>query len=71
MNSTIKGASGNLSGLQEKEVLITIRGTAQVEDIVTDLTALPVVRIPPPPLPSLFRSVHHPGQATADSGDSP
>jgi hypothetical protein len=29
--------------LQEKEVVIAIRGTAQIEDVVTDLTALPAV----------------------------
>ena len=31
---------------QEKELLITVRGTAQVEDIVTDLTAYPRVCFP-------------------------
>lgn len=29
--------------LQGKEVLVTVRGTAQIEDVVTDLNALPVV----------------------------
>ncbi len=29
--------------LDEKELLIAIRGTAQIEDVVTDLTALPKV----------------------------
>lgn len=27
-----------------KAMLIAVRGTAQIEDVVTDLTALPVVR---------------------------
>ena len=31
--------------LQKKELLITVRGTAQVEDVITDLTALPTVRL--------------------------
>lgn len=29
--------------LQAKELLIAVRGTAQVEDVITDLTALPQV----------------------------
>lgn len=29
--------------VQDKELLITVRGTAQVEDVVTDLIALPTV----------------------------
>ena len=29
---------------QDKVMLIAVRGTAQIEDVVTDLTALPVVR---------------------------
>ena len=32
--------------LEKKEVIISVRGTAQVEDVITDLTALPRVRIP-------------------------
>ena len=31
--------------LEKKEVIISVRGTAQVEDVITDLTALPRVRI--------------------------
>ena len=30
--------------LEKKEVIISVRGTAQVEDVITDLTALPRVR---------------------------
>ena len=30
--------------MQKKEFLITVRGTAEVEDVITDLTALPTVR---------------------------
>ena len=30
--------------MESKAVLIAVRGTAQIEDVVTDLTALPVVR---------------------------
>ena len=29
--------------LEKKQVVISIRGTAQVEDVITDLTALPRV----------------------------
>ena len=29
--------------LEKKEVIISVRGTAQVEDVITDLTALPRV----------------------------
>ena len=32
--------------LEQKQVIISIRGTAQVEDVITDLTALPAVRAP-------------------------
>ena len=30
--------------LEKKEVIISVRGTAQVEDVITDLTALPRVK---------------------------
>ena len=30
--------------MDAKAMLIAVRGTAQIEDVVTDLTALPVVR---------------------------
>ena len=29
--------------LEKKQVIISIRGTAQIEDVITDLTALPTV----------------------------
>ena len=32
--------------LEEKQVMIAIRGTAQIEDVITDLTALPTVCVP-------------------------
>ena len=32
--------------LEKKQVIISIRGTAQVEDVITDLTALPTVGLP-------------------------
>ncbi len=31
--------------LEKKKVIISIRGTAQVEDVITDLTALPTVSL--------------------------
>ena len=37
---------------EKKEVVLAIRGTWAVEDVVTDITALPVVPThPPPPAP--------------------
>lgn len=30
--------------LEQKQVIISVRGTAQVEDVITDLTALPKVK---------------------------
>lgn len=35
--------SKSLDAMQEKELVVTVRGTAQIEDVVTDLTALPTV----------------------------
>ena len=32
--------------LEQKQVIIAIRGTAQIEDVITDLTALPTVIVP-------------------------
>ncbi len=32
--------------LEEKKVIVSVRGTAQIEDVITDLTALPTVRLP-------------------------
>lgn len=36
---------------ENKEVVVAVRGTWAVEDVVTDITALPVVNHPPPRLP--------------------
>lgn len=34
--------------LEKKQVIISIRGTAQIEDVITDLTALPTVGLSTP-----------------------
>ena len=49
--------------LENKEVLIAVRGTAQFEDVVTDLTALPKVLLHdshehPPSVEHLHPLVH-------------